>query len=153
MRLLPINQYLHENQHFADHPDCSKNLQMCIDYYKRVGFNPPWICYYVQLDDQLVAAAAFKGRPVDNKVEIAYGTFDQFQNRGIGTRVADTLVKLALQTAPSVRVTAQTLKEESYSVKILRKNNFVLIGTVMDEDEGEVWEWEYQPQSNLLTWR
>jgi RimJ/RimL family protein N-acetyltransferase len=105
------------------------------------------------LDDQLVAAAAFKGRPVDNKVEIAYGTFDQFQNRGIGTRVADTLVKLALQTAPSVRVTAQTLKEESYSVKILRKNNFVLIGTVMDEDEGEVWEWEYQPQSNLLTWR
>src|ERR1700740_1281623 len=111
MRLLPINQYLDENKHFADHPDCSKSLQMCIDFYKRVGFNPPWICYYVQLDDQLVAAAAFKGKPIDNKVEIAYGTFDQFQNQGIGTRIADTLVKLALQTNPSVRVTAQTLKE------------------------------------------
>ena len=147
MRLLPINQHLHENLQFADHPDCSKSLQMCIDFYKRVGYNPPWICYFVQLDDQMVAAAAFKGKPLDNKVEIAYGTFDQFQNRGIGTRIADTLVKLALQTDPSVRVTAQTLKEENYSVKILRKNNFVLIGTAMDEDEGEVWEWEYMPQN------
>ena len=146
MRLLPINQHLHENLQFADHPDCGKSLQMCIDFYKRVGFNPPWICYFVQLDDQMVAAAAFKGKPLDNKVEIAYGTFDQFQNRGIGTRVADTLVKLALQTDPSVRVTAQTLKEDNYSVKILRKNNFVLIGTAMDEDEGEVWEWEYLPR-------
>ena len=146
MKLLPINQHLHENLQFADHPDCSKSLQMCIDFYKRVGYNPPWICYFVQLDDQMVAAAAFKGKPLDNKVEIAYGTFDQFQNRGIGTRIADTLVKLALQTDPSVRVTAQTLKEENYSVKILRKNNFVLIGTAMDEDEGEVWEWEYLPR-------
>ena len=145
MELIPVNEHLHENKHFADHPDCSKSLQMCVDFYKRVGFNPPWICYYVQLDDQLVAAAAFKGKPIDNKVEIAYGTFDQFQNQGIGTRIADTLVKLALQTNPAIRVTAQTLKEENYSVKILRKNNFVLIGTAMDEDEGEVWEWEYLP--------
>lgn len=146
MKLLPINQYLHENQQFADHPDCSKSLEMCVDFYKRVGYNPPWICYYVQSGDLLVAAAAFKGQPVDNKVEIAYGTFDQFQNQGIGTKIADMLVKLALQTDPFVRVTAQTLKEENYSVKILRKNNFVLIGTAIDEDEGEVWEWEYQSQ-------
>jgi ribosomal-protein-alanine N-acetyltransferase len=144
MKLLPINRHLHENQQFANHPDCSKTLQMCVDFYKRVGFNPPWICYYVELGDQLVAAAAFKGQPVYNKVEIAYGTFDQFQNQGIGSKVAAMLIKLALQTAPSVRVTAQSLKEENYSVKILRKNNFILIGTAMDEDEGEVWEWEYQ---------
>ena len=145
MELIPIKQHLHENEEFINHPDCSKNLQMCIDFYERVGFNPPWICYYVQEGDQLVAAAAFKGKPVDNKVEIAYGTFDQYQNLGIGAKVADALVKLALKTDLTVRVTAQTLKEENYSVKILRKNNFVLIGTAMDEDEGEVWEWEYQP--------
>jgi len=145
MELIPIKQHLHENQEFINHADCSKSLQMCIDFYERVGFNPPWICYYVQEGDQLVAAAAFKGKPVDNKVEIAYGTFDQYQNLGIGAKVADALVKLALKTDLTVRVTAQTLKEENYSVKILRKNNFVLIGTAMDEDEGEVWEWEYQP--------
>ncbi len=144
MELLPIKEHLHENQEFTVNPDCKDSLNMCIDFYKRVGFNPPWICYYVELDGQLVAAAAFKGKPVDNKVEIAYGTFPQYQNKGIGTRIADTLVKLALKTDPLVRVTAQTLMEENYSTKILRKNNFVIIGTAIDEDEGEVWEWEYQ---------
>jgi [ribosomal protein S5]-alanine N-acetyltransferase len=144
MTLLPIKEHLHENEEFVNHPDCQESLGMCIDFYKRAGFKPPWICYYVQLDGQLVAAAAFKGKPVDNKVEIAYGTFPQYQNKGIGTRIADTLVKLALKTDPSVRVTAQTLKQENYSTKILRKNNFVIIGIAIDEDEGEVWEWEYQ---------
>jgi ribosomal-protein-alanine N-acetyltransferase len=146
MELLPIKEHLHENAQFTANPDCNDSLEMCIDFYKRVGFNPPWICYYVQLDGQLVAAAAFKGKPIGNKVEIAYGTFPQHQNKGIGSKIADTLVKLALKTDPSVRVTAQTLKEENYSAKILRKNNFEIIGTAIDEDEGEVWEWEYQRQ-------
>lgn len=144
MILLPIKEHLHENKEFLNHPDCMESLEMCVDFYKRVGYNPPWICYYVQLDGQLVAAAAFKGQPVNNKVEIAYGTFPSFQNKGIGTRIAEMLVKLALKTAPNVRVTAQTLMEENYSSKILRKNNFVIIGTAIDEDEGEVWEWEYR---------
>ena len=143
MILLPIKEHLHQNQQFISNPDCKDSLEMCIDFYKRAGFNPPWICYYVQLDDNLVAAAAFKGKPVNNKVEIAYGTFPNYQNQGIGTKIAETLVGLSLKTDPSIRITAQTLKEENYSVRILRKNNFKLIGTAMDEDEGEVWEWEY----------
>ncbi|MFB9841528.1 GNAT family N-acetyltransferase [Mucilaginibacter ginsenosidivorans] len=144
MNLLPIKEHLHENTEFIGHPDCKDSLGMCIDFYQRVGFNPPWICYYVQIDDQLVAAAAFKGKPVENKVEIAYGTFSAHQNKGIGTKIAETLVRLALEADPLIRVTAQTLMEENYSTKILRKNNFVIIGKAMDDDEGEVWEWEYQ---------
>jgi ribosomal-protein-alanine N-acetyltransferase len=143
MDLLPIKEHLHENEEFAANPDCQDSLYTCIDFYKRVGFNPPWICYYIQLNGALVAAAAFKGKPINNKVEIAYGTFPQHQKRGIGTQIAKKLVQLSLNTAPSVRITAQTLKEENYSVRILRKNNFELIGTAMDDDEGEVWEWEY----------
>ena len=143
MILLPIKEHLHQNPEFTGHPACQDSLEMCIDFYKRAGFNPPWICYYVQIDDALVAAAAFKGKPTNNKVEIAYGTFPNYQNQGIGTRIAETLVKLSLKTNPSIRITAQTLKEENYSVRILRKNNFKLTGTAIGEDEGEVWEWEY----------
>ena len=143
MELLPIKEHLHENEQFVNHPDCQESIRTCIDFYKRAGFSPPWICYYVQMDGQLVAAAAFKGKPVDNKVEIAYGTFPQYQHQGIGAAIAKTLVQISLKTDPSIRITAQTLKEENYSVRILRKNNFELIGTAMDEDEGEVWEWEY----------
>jgi ribosomal-protein-alanine N-acetyltransferase len=143
MQLIPIKEHLEENPDFTAHPDCQESIHTCVDFYKKVGYNPPWICYYVQIDGKLVAAAAFKGQPVNSKVEIAYGTFPQYQKQGIGTQIAKTLVQLSLQTDPSVRITAQTLKEENYSVRILRKNNFQLIGTVIDEDEGEVWEWEY----------
>ncbi|HEY9000202.1 MAG TPA: GNAT family protein [Mucilaginibacter sp.] len=143
MQLIPIKEHLEENPEFTAHADCQESIYMCVDFYKRVGYNPPWICYYVQQEGNLVAAAAFKGQPLNNKVEIAYGTFPQYQKQGIGTQIAQMLVQLSLQTDPSIRITAQTLKEENYSVRILRKNNFQLIGTAIDEDEGEVWEWEY----------
>ena len=145
MELLPIQERLHANKAFVENPDCQDSLYMCIDFYKRVGFNPPWICYYVQMDGKLVAAAAFKGKPVNNKVEIAYGTFPAHQQQGIGTQIANTLVQLSLKTDPSVIITARTLPEENYSVRILRKNNFKLLGTIMDDEDGEVWEWEYNP--------
>ena len=144
MQLLPIKEHLHENLDFTNRAECAENLLQCTNFYKQIGFNPPWICYFVEHQGKLVAGAAFKGQPIKNKVEIAYGVFEDYQHQGIGTLIAEKLVKLALETDPELRVTAQTLKEENYSVKILRKNHFKLIGTAIDEDEGEVWEWEYQ---------
>jgi len=35
------------------------------------------------------------------------------------------------------------LPEESYSTRILKKNGFVHLGTIWDDDDGDVWEWEY----------
>jgi ribosomal-protein-alanine N-acetyltransferase len=113
-------------------------------FTKRLALIPPG-CYYVQLNGSLVAAAAFKGKPVNGKVEIAYGTFPLYRQIGIGTRVAHALVQLSLKTNPSVRIMARTLPEENYSARILRKNNFNLLGTVTDDEDGEVWEWEYGP--------
>jgi ribosomal-protein-alanine N-acetyltransferase len=145
MELLPIKEHLHQNKEFNTNPDCMESIGMCIDFYKKVGFNPPWICYYVQLDGQLVGGAAFKGKPVNGKVEIAYVTFPQYQQKGVGTQIANTLVNLALKTAPGVIVMACTLAEENHSARILRKNNFKLLGAIMDEEDGELWEWEYEP--------
>jgi ribosomal-protein-alanine N-acetyltransferase len=145
MILLPVKEHLLQNKEFAGNADCSNSIGMCIDFYKKVGFNPPWICYYVQLDGSLVGGAAFKGKPVNSRVEIAYVTFPQYQQKGIGTRMADTLVQLSLKTDPSVTITARTLAEENFSTRILRKNNFKSLGIIMDEEDGEVWEWEYEP--------
>jgi ribosomal-protein-alanine N-acetyltransferase len=144
MELLPIKEYLHENQEFIDHPDCSKNLEMCVEFYKKVGYNPPWVCYYVRLDGEFVGGFAFKGKPVNNRVEIAYVVFPQYQHKGIGTRAARTLVELATETDPDVIITARTLPEENFSARILRKNNFRLLGTIVDDEDGKLWEWEYQ---------
>ena len=35
------------------------------------------------------------------------------------------------------------LIENTYSNKVLEKNRFELLGVVMDPEDGEVWEWEY----------
>ena len=144
MNLLPIKQTLEENKAFASNPLCNESLGMCIEFYKRVGFTPPWICYYAEENDELIGSAAFKGRPINNTVEIAYGTMEAHRQKGIGTRICKRLVELSLATDPSVRITARTLPENNYSTRILEKNNFILLGTVIDAEDGEVWEWEYR---------
>lgn len=132
------------NEAFAKNPLCNESLGMCIEFYRRVGFSPPWICYYAKENGELVGSAAFKGRPINNTVEIAYGTFEKFQRKGIGTKICKQLVELSLASDPSVRITARTLPKNNYSTKILEKNNFVLVGAVNDPEDGEVWEWEYK---------
>jgi len=144
MTLLAIKETLEENEAFAKYPLCNESLDMCIDFYKRVGFNPPWLCYYVEENGELTGNAAFKGRPINNTVEISYGTMESHRQKGIGTRICKQLVELSLTTDPSVRITARTLPEKSYSTRILEKNNFILLGFVTDPDDGEVWEWEYK---------
>ncbi|MDB4904578.1 MAG: hypothetical protein JWQ63_3859 [Mucilaginibacter sp.] len=145
MKLIPINEYIHENKEFTDNPECLDSIYITVDYFKKIGYTPPWIGYYVQLNDNLVGSAAFKGKPVDGKIEIAYGVFPQYQHKGLGTRIAAELVKLSLKTDPTVKITARTFTEENYSTRILLKNNFKFLGAVIDEGDGEVWEWEYQP--------
>ena len=144
MTLLPIKETMKENEVFAKNPLCNETLVMCIDFYKRVGFEPPWICYYVEENGELIGNAAFKGRPINNTVEISYGTMESHRQQGVGTRICKQLVELSLITDSSVRITARTLPEKSYSTRILEKNNFVLLGFVTDPEDGEVWEWEYK---------
>ena len=144
IELIAIQEQLENNSSFVNHPDCQETLQMSIDYYKTIGFQPPWICYYASMNNELVGSAGIKGKPVNNKIEIAYGTFPRFMNKGIGTAICKALVDLTRQTDPSIIITARTLPEVSYSTKILEKNNFRFIGNVWDKDDGDVWEWEYQ---------
>lgn len=144
MKLLPIKETIEENVAFANNPLCNETLNMSIGFYKKVGFNPPWICYYAEENGELIGSAAFKGRPINNTVEIAYGTFENHQHQGIGTKICKQLVELSLATDPSVRITARTLPEKNYSTRILEKNNFVLLGFVTDPEDGAVWEWEYK---------
>lgn len=143
MEFLLIQEHLADNQYFVNHPDCQESIFMSIDFYKKVGFQPPWVGYYAQLEGKLVGSAAFKGKPIDNKVEIAYGVFPQYQHQGIGTQICKQLVSIALVADSSVIITARTLPEENFSTKILRKNNFELLGTIWDEEDENVWEWQY----------
>ena len=55
--------------------------------------------------------------------------------------MAERLRSVAKATAPGVSITAQTFPEDNASTRILRKLGFVLKGSVIDPEEGTVWEW------------
>lgn len=144
MELVPVYEHFEENSEFAGNPLLQETLQMTIDFYKRVGFSPPWICYYAKQNDELVGCAGIKGKPVNGQIEIAYGTFEKYRNQGVGTKICRILVELSIRTDPEVRITARTLPENNYSTRILQKNKFQFLGNVIDPDDGDVWEWEYK---------
>ncbi len=75
--------------------------------------------------------------------EFAYGTFEEYRKRGIGTAICKLLVDVSLKKDPSIKITARTISEENFSTRVLQNNNFRLLGTVMDPEDGEVWEWLY----------
>jgi ribosomal-protein-alanine N-acetyltransferase len=147
MELVPVYEHIEENPEFAGNPQLQESLQMSIDFYKRIGFSPPWICYYVKQGGELVGCAGIKGKPVNGTIEIAYGTFEQFRNQGVGSGICKILVDLSLKTDASIRITARTLAENNYSTKILKKNRFKFLGDIYDPEDGNLWEWEYQKES------
>lgn len=143
MKLIPINLDESKNIHFRAFPPCNEVLDVYPGYYQKVGYNEPWIGYFVSIDgNDIVGAGGYKGKPIDGKVEIAYGTFKPHEGKGIGTEICRQLVLLSLKTDPSIRITARTLTELNASTQILLKNGFECTGIVFDQDDGYVWEWE-----------
>ncbi len=145
IELIQIPETLEENDEFTSNPLCGDTIYVTIDFYKKAGFAPPWVSYYAKQNNCYVGGAAFKGKPINGAVEIAYGTFEKYRKQGIGTEICKQLVDLSLRTDPAIRITARTLAEESFSTKILKKNAFEFIGVVSDPEDGEVWEWEFKP--------
>ena len=112
-----------------------------MEHYKKVGFVKPWICYLVMFQDECIGMCGFKGRPIENKVEIAYGTFPPYEGKGIATEVCKRLIRIAQDEDMNVIITARTLPEKNASTTVLTKNGFELMGTVIDPEDGEVFEW------------
>ena len=144
MKLHVIDIEEQNNAAFAKLRECRDILDVYPAYYKRVGFHPPWISYFFERDTDLVGCGGFKGAPKQGRVEIAYGTFKKYEGQGVGTEICRELVSLSLRTDPSIVITARTLPENNASASILIRNAFAFIGMVWDEEDGNVWEWEYK---------
>lgn len=143
MQLIPIDTDETRNLKFRGNHECIAVLDVYPDYYRKVGFNKPWIGYFATMDgNEIMGTAGYKGKPKNGKVEIAYGTFKKYEGRGIGTEICRQLVLLALQSDPDVRITARTLQDGHASMAILKKNGFECMGIVWDEEDGDVLEWE-----------
>jgi ribosomal-protein-alanine N-acetyltransferase len=117
--------------------------------YRTVGYELPWIGYLALENDICVGSCGFKSPPQNNRVEIAYFTFPGHESRGVATRMASKLIRLALDKRPAVTVAAQTLPEENASTSVLKKLRFRLTGTVEHAEDGLVWEWQLSDTSRM----
>lgn len=113
--------------------------------FSQVPYTAPWIAYFALNEAGVaVGTCAFKGPPENQRVEIAYFTFPEHENRGIGTAMAAALVQLARETDASLIIAAQTLPRRNASHRILEKNGFKHTLTLDHPDDGTVYEWRME---------
>ena len=69
------------------------------------------------------------GEPnADGEIEIGYGTYDEFQNRGFMTEIVSGIIEWA-KTQPTIKsIVASTEKANTASFRVLEKNKFLLFG-------------------------
>ena len=123
-------------------PIAAEIVEATVQLYRAAGYQPPWIGYLALENKICVGTCGFKSPPQNNRVEIAYFTFPEHESRGVATRMASELIRVAHSEIPAVTIAAQTLPEESASTSILKKLGFRLLGTVEHPEDGLVWEWQ-----------
>lgn len=119
------------------------------EFYKLVGFQPPWIGYVTVSDGRAVGGGAFKGPPQSNRVEIAYYTLLELVGRGFASATARELIRVARLTDPLLTIAAQTLPVVNASNTLLKKLGFTFQGALLHPEDGEVWEWHLAAQPAL----
>jgi RimJ/RimL family protein N-acetyltransferase len=122
-------------------PDCQGLFESYPAYYFKTGYNPPWIGYLVIREGKVVGVGGFIGKPIDGRVEIAYGTFKENEGQGIASFSCQQLISIAKKEDPTIIITAKTAPEKNASAKILQRNGFQFTGIVQDEGIGDAWEW------------
>lgn len=142
MKLYPIDINGHIDEPIQMTDFTKEVCKSASEMYSANGFILPWIGYLAISKDRVVGTCAFKSPPQNGKVEIAYFTFPENENKGIGTEMAKHLLKIARDADFSVKITAQTMPEKNASTRILEKLNFQKVRTVKHPDDGDVWEWE-----------
>ncbi len=94
----------------------------------------------------VIGSAGFKGPPdASGIVEIAYGIVPSFEGHGYATEAATALVGFAFASGRVQLVRAHTLPAANASTRVLAKCGFRHSGTVVDPDDGVVWQWERGP--------
>jgi [ribosomal protein S5]-alanine N-acetyltransferase len=80
-------------------------------------------------ENKMVGDLCICGEPnADGEIEIGYGTYDEFQNKGFMTEIVREIIEWARKQTKVKSVIASTDKTNIASFKVLEKNMFVKIG-------------------------
>jgi len=98
-------------------------------------------------ENKMVGDLCLIGEPNANgEIEIGYGTYEEFQNKGFMTEIGQGIIEWA-KSQPRVKsIIASTDKSNIASYKVLEKNKFVMIG------ETEIllnWKFQMNNENNI----
>jgi RimJ/RimL family protein N-acetyltransferase len=98
------------------------------DKTKNYLYSTLWIAIS-KFDNKMVGDLCIVGEPnAIGEIEIGYGTYDEFQNKGFMTEVVSGIIEWT-KTQPMVKsIIASTDKINIASFRVLKKNNFIKIG-------------------------
>ena len=80
-------------------------------------------------ENKMIGDLCIVGEPnAGGEIEIGYGTYDEFQNKGFMTEMVSAIIEWAKTQAIVQSIIASTEKTNTASFKVLEKNNFIKIG-------------------------
>ncbi|MEH0390655.1 GNAT family N-acetyltransferase [Vibrio mimicus] len=95
----------------------------------------------------VVGFCGFKDEPQDGEVEIGYNISSHKQGRGFAKSAVNQLCRLAFNASSIERVVALISSTNIASLNVVRANNFVFIGFVVDSDNEKLEKWSLKRAS------
>ncbi|MEH6535957.1 MAG: GNAT family protein [Psychroserpens sp.] len=93
-----------------------------------------------KIDNKMVGDLCIVGEPnADGEIEIGYGTYDEFQNKGFMTEIVSGMIEWAKNQPEIKAIVASTDKTNTASFKVLEKNSFIKIG-----ETGSLFNWKWE---------
>ncbi len=123
-------------------PDLMEALELSImprvaDMNKNYLFSTLWTLISKE-ENTMVGDLCFMGEPnSDGEIEIGYGTYEQFRKRGFMTEAVGGMIKWAKEQPDVKSIIASSLKSNTDSSSILKKNNFTIV-----EKTNELYNWQ-----------
>ena len=98
------------------------------DTNKNYLYNTLWTIIS-KSDRKMVGDLCIIGEPNnDGEIEIGYGIYEEFQNKGFMTEALGKIIKWAGEQPKVISIIASTNKDNAASFSVLKKNNFIKTG-------------------------
>ena len=107
-------------------------LDACVVAPRDRVFSAVWVLKRRE-DGAIVGDLSFKGLGDDGAVEIGYGTYEPYRNRGYMTEAVKAMTRWALEQGCVKRVEAEVVESNAASKRVLEKAFFVPKGIIGEE--------------------
>lgn len=96
-------------------------------------------------ENKMIGDLCIVGEPNSNgEIEIGYGTYEEFQNKGFMTEIVSGIITWIKTQAIVKSIIASTEKTNTASSKVLEKNNFIKIG-----ETGTLFYWKLEMDNKV----